>query len=202
MIRKLLITTLSFAFICLPLVALAGTIQLPKTGQTTSYGAGDDGAKQAGTAWPIPRFTDNSNGTITDNLSGLIWLKNANCSANLGGVDNTGTGLTWADALTWSNSLASGTCGLSDDSAAGQWRLPNRKELKSLINRQQSSSATWLNTFGFFGFPDIQTPVYWSSSTYAGDSGLAWWVGIGFGRMGYYDKTAYYLHVLPVRGGQ
>ena len=52
---------------------------LPKTGQTTSYAAGDDGALQKGVAWPNPRFTDNGNGTVTDNLTGLIWLKNANC---------------------------------------------------------------------------------------------------------------------------
>ncbi len=51
---------------------------VPKTGQTTPYGAGDDGALQKGVAWPTPRFTDSENGTVTDNLTGLIWLKNAN----------------------------------------------------------------------------------------------------------------------------
>ena len=51
---------------------------VPKTGQTTIYAAGDDGALQKGVAWPTPRFTDNDNGTVTDNLTGLIWMKNAN----------------------------------------------------------------------------------------------------------------------------
>ncbi|MDR4498241.1 MAG: DUF1566 domain-containing protein [Candidatus Scalindua sp.] len=38
---------------------------------------------------PDPRFTDNGNGTVTDNRTGLIWLQNANVA-----------GLrTWADAL-------------------------------------------------------------------------------------------------------
>ena len=50
-----------------------------KTGQTTSYATGDDGDLEKGVAWPNPRFTDNSDGTVTDNLTGLIWLKNANC---------------------------------------------------------------------------------------------------------------------------
>ena len=50
-----------------------------KTGQTTSYAAGDDGDLEKGVTWPSPRFTDNTNGTVTDNLTGLIWLKNANC---------------------------------------------------------------------------------------------------------------------------
>ena len=53
---------------------------VPKTGQTTSYDTGDDGEYQKGFEWPVPRFTDNENGTVTDNLTGLIWLKNANCS--------------------------------------------------------------------------------------------------------------------------
>ena len=53
---------------------------VPKTGQTTGYATGDDGALQKGVAWPNPRFTDNGDGTVTDNLTGLIWLKNANCA--------------------------------------------------------------------------------------------------------------------------
>ena len=52
---------------------------VPQTGRTATYAAGDDGAIRAGVALPSPRFTDNSDGTITDNLTGLIWLKNANC---------------------------------------------------------------------------------------------------------------------------
>ena len=51
---------------------------VPKTGQTTSYGAGDDGALQKGVAWPTHRFIDNLNGTVTDKLTGLVWMKNAN----------------------------------------------------------------------------------------------------------------------------
>jgi hypothetical protein len=61
---------------------VAGTYPLapvPKTGQKTSYPPGDDGDLAKGVAWPNPRFTDNGDGTITDNLTGLIWLKNANC---------------------------------------------------------------------------------------------------------------------------
>ncbi len=87
-----------------------------RTGQTTSYASGDDGALQAGHAWPVPRFTDNGNGTVTDNLTGLIWLKNANCFGTQ----------TWANAISGSNTLNSGECGLSDGSAEGDWRLRTR----------------------------------------------------------------------------
>ena len=38
---------------------------VPKTGQTISYAAGDDGALQKGVTWPVPRFTDNGDGTVT-----------------------------------------------------------------------------------------------------------------------------------------
>ena len=67
---------------------------VPKTGQTDPYGLiGTDGALQKGVAWPTPRFIDNLNGTVTDKLTGLTWLKNANAF----GLKN------WADALTTAN---------------------------------------------------------------------------------------------------
>ncbi len=50
---------------------------VPRTGQTISYAAGDDGDLQKEVAWPKPRFTDLGDGTVTDNLTGLIWTKNA-----------------------------------------------------------------------------------------------------------------------------
>ena len=77
-----------------------------------------------GVPWPDPRFTDNGNGTVTDNLTGLIWLKDAKCFQGQG----------WCDALIASNNLAHGQCGLSDGSSPGDWRLPNISELLSLIN--------------------------------------------------------------------
>ena len=97
---------------------------VPKTGQTTSYGTRDDGALQKGVAWPTPRFTDNQNGTVTDNLTRLIWMKKANAFGTK----------TWADALTTANGLAAPAAGLTDGSKAGDWRLPNRKELQSLVD--------------------------------------------------------------------
>jgi hypothetical protein len=98
---------------------------VPKTGQTQKYATGDDGDLEKGVAWPTPRFTDNNNGTVTDNLTGLIWMKNANY---FGACD-------WGEqALIRANSLCSGTADLTDGSKAGDWRLPNIKELESLID--------------------------------------------------------------------
>ncbi len=99
---------------------------VPKTGQTTVYGSRDDGYWQQalGVEWPNPRFTDNGDGTVTDNLTALIWLKNTNCF----GVR------TWNNALSDCNGLENGECGLTDGSSAGDWRLPNRFELESLLD--------------------------------------------------------------------
>jgi len=58
----------------------AGSVQLPQTGQARCYdsaGTGQDGDIRAGVAWPVPRFMDNGDGTVTDNLTGLIWTQNA-----------------------------------------------------------------------------------------------------------------------------
>ena len=48
------------------------------TGQSVPYGPGDDGEYQMGVSVDS-RFTDNGDGTVTDNLTGLIWLKDAGC---------------------------------------------------------------------------------------------------------------------------
>ncbi len=171
-----------------------------KTGQTTCYdasgntgnmiscsGTGQDGEHQAGVAWPTPRFTDNNNGTVTDHLTGLIWLKNANCF----GTRN------WATALTSANTLASGSCGLSDGSTAGQWRLPNVKELESLIDWSQYNPALPSG----HPFSGVQSSYYWSSTSYTNGPTHAWRVTLNNGLTRAYGK-AYSYYVWPVRAGQ
>ena len=126
---------------------------VPQTGQTTSYATGDDGDLEKGVAWPSPRFTDNGDGTVTDNLTGLIWLRAANC---FGTRD-------WATAVTDANGLASGSCGLSDSSSVGDWRLPSVRELQSLIDYSQFNPALPSAN----PFSGEQPRHYWSSTSYA-----------------------------------
>jgi hypothetical protein len=162
-------------------------ISVAKTGQTTSYKQGDDGSHQKGVS-VSPRFTDNGNGTVTDNLTGLIWLKNANCAGNK---------MSWTQAMDYANSLADGICGLSDGSKAGDWRLPKRSELHSLIDYSQYDPALPSG----HPFTGVESSWYWSSTTYTGSTSSAWFVGRDGGYVGSYDKTdAGY--VWPVRGGQ
>ncbi len=65
----------------------ADSVNLASTGQVTSYAAGDDGGFQAGEPWPSPRFIDNGDGTVTDQLTGLMWLQNANIFGPGGGME-------------------------------------------------------------------------------------------------------------------
>ena len=54
--------------------------QVPKTGQTTSYRTHDDGDLEKGVTWPSTRFTDNGDGTVTDNLTGADLVEECQLS--------------------------------------------------------------------------------------------------------------------------
>ena len=132
-------------------------VSIPRTGQTISYVSGDDASVNKGVAWPSSRFTDNKDGTVTDHLTGLVWLKNAGCFAPS----------SWSAALNSANLLASGQCGLTDGSTAGQWRMPNVNELESLVDISQSNPAIIVSS----PFANIaMATAYWSSSSYMASS--------------------------------
>jgi hypothetical protein len=174
------------------LYTLAGERSRPAlTGQRTGYGPGDDGSWPRGVASPNPRFTDNGNGTVTDNLTGLIWLKNANCF-------NTRD---WVNALYSANALNSGECGLSDGSLEGAWRLPNVREQQSLIdygnwNPALPTAATHLFTGVRSGDGD-----YWTSTTHGAGPYDAYYVTVRNGTVNFQFKSNTF-YVWPVRGGQ
>ena len=170
-----------------------GPAPVEKTGQTTSYATGDDGDLQMGVEWPDPRFIDNEDGTVTDNLTGLIWLKNANCFG----------GRYWAQAILDCNALSGGSCGLTDGSFAGEWRFPNVRELQSLIDFGEERSALPAG----HPFANVQTESdnfedgYWSSTTYAHEPIDAWNVYFDTGSVDG-DWKGNRHHVWCVRGGQ
>jgi hypothetical protein len=201
--------TLGIALCCLLLylftlnAAYAARVALPSTGQTISYAVGDDGAKLKGVAWPTPRFIDNGDGTVTDNLTGLIWLKTAGCSNTVGGITKgtapTTTNLTWANAIAWSNALASPYCGLHDGSTPGQWRLPNRNELLSLVDISNSYPIPPLPTG--HPFTNVVRGSYWSASTDSLFPASAVYVDMIRGECSKSAKSGS-LFVLPVRSEQ
>ena len=81
------------------------------------------------------RFVDLENGTIQDCNTSLIWLKDANCLRDSGGPAD------FATANANASTLASGSCGLSDGSVAGDWRLPDVTEFCSAADVAGGSSS-------------------------------------------------------------
>jgi len=161
---------------------------VPKTGQTTVYQTGDDGSYQKGVALPTPRFTVQANpDCVTDNLTGLIWARNA----------NLGSYMNWSNAIVYCEALTYG--GETD------WRLPNVEEIQSLIAWRYSFPAL-CNTAGTGQwtandpFTGVQASYYCSSSTYANTIDV-WYVGMHTGVVDIFSKTTEY-YVWPVRGGQ
>lgn len=181
------VTTINVQLLgCTPVSQGGGVL---KTGQTHFFATGDDGDYQAGVPVPSPRFTDNGDGTITDNLTGLTWLKDASCL----GIQN------WANALAAANALADGNlaCGLADGSIAGDWRLPNRSELASLLDLGTSITPVLPAVNPFMNFV---ASFYWSSTTFASVTTLAWVVNFGNGFVTSGSKTSGNF-VTAVRGG-
>ena len=183
--------------ILLPVALFAATAPLPATGQKTCHdsagkeiacsGTGQDGELKAGISIPAQRFVDNRNGTVTDKLTGLVWLKDANCLGTK----------TWQEALDAVKTVANGKCGLNDRSIAGKWRLPNINELESLVDLTQNKPAISISN----PFTDLQMSYYWSSTTKADEPVNAWYFYTLQGAVGYAGKNAVKGSVWPVRGG-
>lgn len=179
-------------------VTVTNVAAVAKTGQTISYAVGDDGNLQKGVAWPNPRFTDNSNGTVKDNLTGLVWLKNANAFDIL----------SWSNALAACNTLAANGTTLTDGSVAGDWRLPNSREFQSLMDYGRLNPAL-CNTSGTgvwsegnpFSMTNVVLGYYWTSTTSPYVSNYGMYLRIDDGSVTSDTKGSKWF-VWPVRGPQ
>ena len=142
----------------------SGGGSLPDTGQTLCYDdigavidctsatcAGQDGFYAAGCP-SEGRFVDNGDGTVTDNCTGLMWQKD---------TGNDGFSLTWCAALVY--------CERARLAGHDDWRLPNVRELQSIVDYGRRS-------------PSIDPVVgalagrYWSSTSNVDGPDLAWFV--------------------------
>ena len=104
----------------------------------------------------INDFVDNRNGTVSDKATGLTWMQ-----------EDGGTGVIWEDGLNYCESL--------DYAGFDDWRLPNIKELHSIVDYSRSPDTT--DSAAIDPIFDVSTimselgvsdyPFYWSSTTHA-----------------------------------
>ncbi|CAC9616409.1 hypothetical protein [uncultured Gammaproteobacteria bacterium] len=101
--------------------------------------------------WKDSRYVNHDNGTVTDNQTNLMWKK---CAQGLSGNDcSTGTGTkhNWEEALQLANNHSF--------ASYSDWRLPNIKELSSLVGRRCFNPNINESIF-----PNTPTDYHWSSS--------------------------------------
>ena len=167
-------------------------IGVAQTGQMTCWdsegavvdctGTGQDGEIQAGVESPEPRFTDNGDGTIKDNLTDRIWLKDWECPIlNPGGMKTD-----WREALDLTHGvLKDGICGLTDGSRIGDWHLPNIAELNSLVDFENHNPALPTGA----PFTGVKNDLYWSDSTNRDIERTAWQINFSNGERTFSSKV-------------
>ena len=110
-------------------------------------------------------FTANTDGTVTDNLTNLIWHPQENIEK-----------MTWESAIEYCEGLAY--------ASFNDWRLPNIKELESLTEDSAYNPAVD-RTY----FPNTYSDFFWSSTTFLQGDGYAWIIDFSNGMSNYKSKS-------------
>lgn len=148
-------------------------------GSQLTYGFGSKGASALrvrcvrGTTWGSNSLVDNANSTVTDVTTGLIWEKAGSSSLH-----------NWQEALAYCEGM---TLGGSSD-----WRLPDIKELESLVDVPASDITPQVPALNYTLFPVAQPTYYWSSTTDNTTPGSVWVVDFAFGGLDRLSKTLNY----------
>jgi len=163
------------------------------TGQTQSYGNGTDGDLESGAA---RAFTDNGDGTITDESTGLMWEK----KDRAGGIHDWGNTYTWtvgSNAFNGSVALTFlATLNATEFAGYDDWRLPNLRELATLPDYGELEPAAF-DPFHVGCEPGCTVLTcsctapdgHWTSSTSREDDSDAWRVHFFAGGIGAVAKT-------------
>jgi len=159
---------------------LTGTLIIPPsgvgvvpTGQYTAHPVGapfrvGDDAFYAG-ALPTLDYTDNGDGTVTDNNTNLMWVKEPGAIGGVWGAPGTPALMSWNVGLD--------ECELLNYAGHSDWRMPNIKELMSIVDFSRMPSCIDP------AFTFVQLAGYWSSTTYATMTAMAWQIKFSDGGM-------------------
>jgi len=198
-----------------------GASTFPATGQTTSFPPAlkitdapvrDDGVVRAGGAL---RYQNNGDGTITDLNTGLMWEQKIRDIVTGKGLHDVTLVFPWDSAAPtiWDWLEQVNTEGGSGLGGQNDWRIPNVKELQSIVDYGASFPAVdpAFNNGPGVGACSVaecsltESAGYWSSTTVDGFSGSAWGVQFGFGIANGDVKSNFSFgnggHVRAVRGG-
>lgn len=156
----------------------------------------------------VARYADNGDGTVTDNLTGLVWEKKTTA---------VGSGTNFADPHDVDNAYSWNSTGLppyaengtayteflanlnaGGFAGANGWRLPTFAELQTILLPEAFPCTTSPCIDPIFG--PTQSSPYWSATTYAGNPFVAWYVVFNVGEWGGLFKNVNY-YVRAVRGG-
>lgn len=116
---------------------------------------------------PTNRFIDKNDGTVLDKQTGLIWRKYPEGISD--SSPDTGTvKFSWKNALNQVKTV--------NETSEIKWRLPNIKELESIVEDQCSNPSINLGVF-----PNTDSFSFWSSTPSKNESGKAWSVDFNNG---------------------
>ena len=146
---------------------------------------------------PDSRYTNNNDETVTDNITGLMWKQCSEGQSTTSTACDAGvvTTYSWQQSLQQAGVVnnSGGFAGFSD------WRLPNRNEMASLVERECFTPAINLSFFPNTPSSTARS-VYWTSTPYRNDAGFQWAVYFFDGSVERYIKGLAYA-VRLVRGG-
>lgn len=215
MTRKTALLSLLYLFlftaVILNLSKDVSAFNLPDTGQTKCYqgvdpwaeipcaGTGQDGEYNIN---PMS-YTDNGNGTVSDNNTGLMWQKCSVGQNNDSACSGTSVKYNWYKTSgtyhAQYNPTSMDVCGDLVLGGHSDWRLPVKKELITLVDYSVPPPGPTINTTYF---PNTKSSNYWLFTTYADDPNSAWYVNLYYGYVGPfgYKDSSYYVRC--VRSGQ
>jgi hypothetical protein len=119
-----------------------------------------------GDEYGVNDFEDNGDGTITDEATGLMWMQ-----------DDAGVALEWDDALAYAEN--------AEYAGYDDWRLPDVKELQSIVDYSGTYPAIDDSYFNLTALEENEFYYYWTNTSayFSTDSpgyGYAWYVAFGY----------------------